>query len=89
MITYVTAEKLSAAGADKFSKDMEDLIKKGDDILLNLKNTLYITSVCIRTLLTTYKKLHKQGLKLKATNLTPFVQEVFEMTNLVELLDIN
>lgn len=56
--------------------------------VLNLRDTLKIDSTAMGVLVNFYKQLMKRDKKLVICELSPFVKEIFEITNLISLFTI-
>ena len=59
-----------------------------NNITLNMKDLAYISSAGLRSVMKLYIKLRNQGGELSATNVSPYVAEVFEMTGFTGMLRI-
>ncbi|MDR1108503.1 MAG: STAS domain-containing protein, partial [Spirochaetaceae bacterium] len=78
--------RLDAVTVPLFERKLKQV---GDNItvlILDFVNVPYISSMCLRVLLQTYKAMHQSGRKLHIRNMNESVQEVFEMTGLISLL---
>ena len=64
------------------------LLGKPGKIILNLKDVSYVDSSGLATLVEMLKGLRVYGGKLKLTNLTTKVKNLFEITKLEKLFDI-
>jgi anti-sigma B factor antagonist len=67
------------------SPDLESVLnnlidQKKTEIVLDLGGVEYVSSVGLRVLLTTLKKVRPQRGDMKLVSLQPFVKEVFEIT---------
>ena len=66
-----------------------DLLKHGcDNVLLNLKNTHFISSYGIRTLLSLKKNLELLGSDLKLYNLSTEVEDSFKLMGMYDIFNI-
>jgi anti-sigma B factor antagonist len=75
------------------SKDLETILNElidqnKSDIVLDLEGVVYISSVGLRVLLATQKKVRPRKGEVKLVSLQPFVREVFEMTGFTRLFSI-
>lgn len=61
---------------------------KKDKIILNFKNVSYVDSSGLATLVEVLKGLRTYGGKLKLTNLSTKIKNLFEITKLEKLFDI-
>lgn len=64
------------------------LSQKKDRIVLNFKDVTYIDSSGLATLVEIFKQLRSYGGKLKLTNLSTKIKNLFEITKLDKLFDI-
>jgi anti-sigma B factor antagonist len=74
-------------------KDLETILNElidqnKSEIVLDLEGVVYISSVGLRVLLATQKKVRPKKGDLKLVSLQPFVREVFEMTGFTRLFSI-
>jgi anti-sigma B factor antagonist len=75
------------------SKDLETILNElidqsKSEIVLDLEGVVYISSVGLRVLLATQKKVRPKKGDVKLVSLQPFVREVFEMTGFTKLFSI-
>jgi len=75
------------------SPDLESVLnnlidQKKTEIVLDLGGVEYVSSVGLRVLLTTLKKVRPQRGDMKLVSLQPFVKEVFEITGFTRLFSI-
>ncbi len=89
MATYVTDTKLTIKNIDKFTNDIFTFVDNGEELVLDMHQTKYISSIVLRTLLSAAKVLKAKHLpNVKVINVTPEVRDIFEMTGFVGILDI-
>jgi anti-anti-sigma factor len=74
-------------------KDLETILNElidqnKSEIVLDLEGVVYISSVGLRVLLATQKKVRPKKGDVKLVSLQPFVREVFEMTGFTRLFSI-
>ncbi len=75
------------------SPDLESVLnnlidQKKTEIVLDLGGVEYVSSVGLRVLLATLKKVRPQRGDMKLVSLQPFVKEVFEITGFTRLFSI-
>ena len=58
-----------------------------EELTLDLSDLIYISSAGLRVILSTQKRMNKQG-SMKVTNVQEIVMEVFESTGFVDVLTI-
>jgi anti-sigma B factor antagonist len=79
-IVLAPAGRLDAAGARTFETEWKQQIAAGHTrILVDLKDTRYISSAGLRTLLAAARTAKRHGGALCLCCLTPRVKEIFEM----------
>lgn len=82
-----TDKRLDISHAPKLEKELMDLIDAGEtEILLDMADTTYISSVALRVLLKAKKGLKAVGGNLILRNVTDSVMEVFDVTNFTSVL---
>lgn len=87
--TLILAESgiINAVTAPELQKAIEDSIDEVDDVILDFADVEYITSACLRVILYTEQMLSGRG-RLVIKNINDMVNEVFEMTGLLGMLNI-
>ena len=74
------------------SKDFEDgvlsLIDEDKSILLDFSGVEYISSACLRTLLTLTKKIKEDGGKIAITSVKENVKQIFKVSGFDTILEI-
>ncbi len=81
--------RIDATTSNDLESVLNDLIDQNkSDILLDLEGVTYISSVGLRVLLATQKKVRTKKGGVKLLSLQPFVREVFEMTGFNRLFSI-
>ena len=73
-------------GAELFSLVEKD---KRESLLLSFENVEFLSSAALGKLITLDRKVKAQGGKLKLTSIRPEIYEVFTITKLDQLFDIN
>lgn len=63
--------------------------QNADKVVLDLSGVEYISSSGLRVLLFVYRKMKSNGGNMRLCNLSPFVAEVFEVSNFTSLFDID
>ena len=68
---------------------LDTLVEEGNHhLLVNLRKVGFVSSAGLRILLATAKRLNKADGSLKVTDLNETVQEVFEISGFVSILDV-
>ena len=73
-------------GSELFSLVEQD---KRESLLLSFENVEFLSSAALGKLITLDRKVKAQGGKLKLTSIRPEIYEVFTITKLDQLFDIN
>ena len=60
-----------------------------DDMVLDCKKLIYISSAGLRVLLSVHKSMIKKGGKFSLTNVSEDILEIFEITGFSNILNIN
>jgi anti-sigma B factor antagonist len=79
-LTVVTAPKLEAAFAA--------LPGDASDLVLDLSNLDYVASAGLRVVVSQAKSMQRKGGSMRITNPNDEVMEVFDVTGLVDILEI-
>ena len=88
LVCYLDGE-IDINTAPQIKKSFDKIIgTKKDKIILNLKNVSYVDSSGLATLVEVLKGLRSYGGKLKITNLSTKVKNLFEITKLDKLFEI-
>ncbi|MBL7157460.1 MAG: STAS domain-containing protein [Candidatus Omnitrophica bacterium] len=88
LVCYMTGE-IDINTAPEVKKTFDKIVgAKKDKIVLNFKGVSYVDSSGLATLVEVLKGLRSYGGKLKLTNLSTKVKNLFEITKLEKLFDI-
>lgn len=79
--------RLDTTTAPILETAINEAITDASNLVLDLEKLEYISSAGLRVLLSTQKKMNKQG-SLKLINVCEAVMEVFEMTGFSDILTI-
>lgn len=81
---------LDEAAVQQIREPLLSIVEDANDALVavNLKGVVYITSSMLETLIQMHRKLREGGGKLLLRHLQPQVQEVFQVTKLDDLFEI-
>ena len=84
-----TEVKINAAKAPELENQLKAALEAGDDpIVVNMKDTTYLSSVGLRVFASIQKKVNAAGRTMVLTNVGTQVQEIFEVTGFVGVLTI-
>ena len=85
--TIQVAGRLDTTTAPVLEKTICREIEGTQNLILDLKDMVYISSAGLRVLLSTQKMMMKIG-TMKVKNVCPDVMEIFEMTGFADILEI-
>lgn len=80
--------RLDTTTAPDFQKELLAEMEQKQNIVLNFKELVYVSSAGLRALLTGQKTAKKIGITMTLTEVAPEILEVFKMTGFVSILDI-
>ena len=79
--------RLDTTTAPVLDKTISENVSEDANLVLNLKELVYISSAGLRVLLSAQKRMQKRG-SMKLKNVCEEVMEVFEMTGFADILEI-
>ena len=79
--------RLDTTTAPELEAELKTCLDGITDLTLDMTNLDYISSAGLRVLLSAHKIMLKQG-KMKVTNVSEIVREVFEVTGFSDILTI-
>ena len=79
--------RLDTTTAPVLDKTINEEVKDVENLVLDLKGLEYISSAGLRVLLNAQKKMQRVG-SMKLKNVSEAVMDVFEMTGLADILEI-
>ena len=79
--------RLDTTTAPTLDKTINENINDTKNLIVDLKELKYISSAGLRVLLSTQKKMQKNG-SLKVINVCAEIMEIFEMTGFADILSI-
>ena len=81
--------KFDAKSSPPLEKALSDAVGNGDKcIAINFKEIDYISSAGLKVLLSITRKLNEEGGKMKLSNFTSQVKEVFDLTGFTQIFEI-
>ena len=86
-LTLLLEGRLDTSTAPELEKELNDSLPGVKELTLDLKDLVYLSSAGLRVVLTTQKRMNKQG-KMTVRNVCDDIMEVFEITGFVDLLTI-
>ena len=86
---YRTPEKVDISTNPGISSDIDAILAKGQyALIIDMTETVYISSVGLRTLISADKECRKNDGKMVIRNVGEMVRKVFEVTGLQNVLNI-
>lgn len=86
-ITVVTEKKIDAVTAPALGEELTKVLDSGvEELIVEMENTTYISSVGLRVFLTAQKKVRAGGGSMVLNHVKPQVMEVFDITGFSGLL---
>ena len=86
--TIYTPKRIDAKTQAEFDEEMMTALQEADNIIVDMKDTVYISSLGLRVFLGAMKELRKTGGDMRVIHVTPRVMEVFDITGYSGLLNI-
>lgn len=82
-----TAKRLDAVQAPLLKTELTKLLDEGhDNLVIDMKNTTYVSSVGLRVFLTAQKRINEKKGSMVLKNVSQQVMEVFDITGFSGLL---
>ena len=89
MTEIKTVKKIDAATAPKLDAQLKELLAAGEDeIIVDMEETTYISSVGLRAFASAQKKINKIAGSMVLTHVQPCIREIFEVTGFGGVLTI-
>ncbi|MEG1145764.1 MAG: STAS domain-containing protein, partial [Clostridium sp.] len=89
MTEIKTEAKIDIAGAPVLEEQLKQFLKNGErDLIIDMSETNYISSVGLRVFASIQKKINAMGGSMVLTNVTSRVLDVFEVTGFTGILTI-
>ena len=86
---YRTPEKIDISTNPGLSDDLKELLADGkNDLTIDMADTVYISSVGLRTLLATQKECKAAGGNMVIRNAGAMVRKVFEVTGFAQVFTV-
>ena len=86
-ITITTEKKIDAVSAPGLGEQLNEILDGGADyLIIDMKNTVYISSVGLRVFLAAQKKIKARKGSMVLIHVSPQVIEVFDITGFSGLL---
>lgn len=89
MTEIKTLKKIDAVSAPKLDAQLKALLTAGEDeIIVNMSETIYISSVGLRAFASAQKKINKTTGSMVLIHVQPCIKEIFEVTGFGGVLTI-
>lgn len=84
-----TEKKIDAAGAPKLDARLKELLAAGEtELVVDMQDTTYISSVGLRAFASAQKKINKTSGSMVLVHVQPCIKEIFEVTGFGGVLNI-
>lgn len=83
---YKTGARIDTNNCQKLSEDLAKILESGEDVILDLKETNYISSAGLRSILIGLKTFRAKGYDFSVVNPNEFVMQIFKVTGLENVL---
>lgn len=80
--------KLNTLTSPELEQVITEVIPQTNELILDLEGLEYTSSAGLRVILSTYKRMNAKNGILRVRNVNPVVMELFEMTELAPILNI-
>ena len=87
VLTLKIEGRLDTTTAPTLEKTINEILDGVTELILDMNQLTYVSSAGLRVLLSTQKKMNKQG-TMKLIGVCEDVMDVFEMTGFVDILNI-
>lgn len=89
MTEIKTTKKIDAATAPKLDARLKELLAAGEkELVIDMAETVYLSSVGLRAFVSAQKKINKTGGSMLLTHVQPCILEIFEVTGFAGVLNI-
>lgn len=89
MTEIKTEKKIDGSTAPKLDARLKEVLAAGEkDLIIDMDETTYISSVGLRAFVSAQKKINKTGGSMVLTNVKPCIIEIFEVTGFAGVLNI-
>lgn len=89
MTEMKTVKKIDAGSAPKLDAQLKEILAAGEnELVINMEETTYISSVGLRAFASAQKKINKSGGSMVLKNVQPCIKEIFEVTGFGGVLTI-
>lgn len=89
MTEIKTEKKIDGSTAPKLDARLKEVLAAGEkELVIDMDETTYISSVGLRAFVSAQKKINKTGGSMVLTNVKPCIIEIFEVTGFAGVLNI-
>lgn len=89
MTKIKTEKKIDGITAPKLDAKLKETLASGEtELVVDMDETTYISSVGLRAFVSAQKKLNKSGGSMVLTNVKPCILEIFEVTGFAGVLTV-
>lgn len=84
-----TEKKIDASSAPKLDAKLKEILASGEsELVIDMEDTTYISSVGLRAFVSAQKKINKTKGSMVLTHVKPCIMEIFEVTGFAGVLTI-
>ncbi len=87
-LTIAPEGRLDTLTSPQLEKELGTALDGVQSLVFDFEKLEYLSSAGIRVMLSTYKKMSKQGGSMCIKNVCPEVEEIFEMTGLTSVFGV-
>ncbi len=91
LVVYITAAKiLDNAKIQQLGQEMNQIAEQnpGAKVVLNFQDVKFMASAMINNVMNFHRKCQKNDIKLKLCDISPDIQQVFDLMKLHKVLDL-
>lgn len=86
-LTVALEGRLDTVTAPELEQELNNSLNGVKELIIDCTKLEYISSAGLRVLMTAYKALRGKG-TMKVTNINEIVREVFEVTGIIDILNV-
>ena len=87
LLTLTLEGRLDTTTAPQLEAELKDSLEGVEDLTFDFENLAYISSAGLRVLLSTQKRMNRQG-EMKITHVNEDIMEIFDVTGFSDILTI-
>ena len=89
VVVYTMPKKIYEHSYKKILIDITNIINENKNLVLDMKNTIFISSSGIRVLIMALKTLRAKDKNLKIINTNQYIDQILEVTGLISWVTLN